>query len=192
MVSTHNELRTNQDKLTKSNTYTNGQSNDDGGYLAGDSTGKTIKNAMSNLLTSFTVGGESNGLSLFSLGLEIDNKGNLSVNSEKFEDAINNKYDQVVAAFTGKDGVCSKLSSNLETYTKTGGILDLRKDSLNSELRSIENQENANSTYLAKYEESLRNRYGNLDTMIGTLNTSLSYLSSALSSMNYNSQKSSS
>ena len=75
---------------------------------------------------------------------------------------------------------------------KTGGILDLRKDSLNSELRSIENQENANSTYLAKYEESLRNRYGNLDTMIGTLNTSLSYLSSALSSMNYNSQKSSS
>ena len=147
---------------------------------------------MSNLLTSFTVGGSSSGLSLFSLGLEIDNKGNLSVNSEKFEDAINNKYDQVVAAFTGKDGVCSKLSSNLETYTKTGGILDLRKDSLNSELRSIENQENANSTYLAKYEESLRNRYGNLDTMIGTLNTSLSYLSSALSSMNYNSQKSSS
>ena len=192
-VSTYNELRTNLDNLTKSNTYTNGQSNDDGGYLAGDSTGKTIKNAMSNLLTSFTVGGESNGLSLFSLGLDIDNKGNLSVNSEKFADAIKNKYDQVVAAFTGKNGVCSKLSSNLETYTKTGGILDLRKDSLNSELRSIENQENANSTYLAKYEESLRNRYGNLDTMIGTLNTSLSYLSSALSSMNYNnSQKSSS
>ncbi|WP_019001056.1 flagellar filament capping protein FliD [Succinimonas amylolytica] len=191
-VSTYNELRTNLDNLTKNNTYSEGKSNDDGGYLAGDSTGKTIKNAMSNLLTSFTIGGESSGLSLFSLGLEVDNKGNLSVNSEKFEDAINNKYDQVVAAFTGKNGVCAKLSSNLETYTKTGGILDLRKDSLNSELRSIENQENANSSYLAKYEESLRNRYGNLDTMIGTMNTSLSYLTSALSSMNVNNSKSSS
>ena len=166
-VSTYNELRTNLDNLTKNNTYSDGKSNDDGGYLAGDSTGKTIKNAMSNL------------------------KGNLSVNSEKFEDAIKNKYDQVVAAFTGKNGVCAKLSSNLETYTKTGGILDLRKDSLNSELRSIENQENANSSYLAKYEESLRNRYGSLDTMIGTMNTSLSYLTSALSSMNVNNKSSS-
>ncbi len=181
-VETYNSLRTNLDNLSKSNTYTDGVSNDDGGYLAGDSTSRNIKSMLSNTLSSFTTTGDSSGLSIFSLGIKMDNSGNLSIDSTKFDEALDKNYEQVVNAFSSDDGICKKMSDSLELYTKSGGILDMRKDALNATVRNYENRENANATFLEKYEESLRNKYGNLDSLIGNLNTSLSYLNSAISS----------
>ena len=119
----------------------------------------------------------------------MDNDGNLSLDSTKFEEALKNNYEQVVLAFSGEKSVTKEISNLLEDYTKSGGILALREDSINSDLRSISQKESSNAVYLAKYEESLRAKYANLDVYIGNMNTSLSYLSSALmSSSNQSSQ----
>ena len=116
------------------------------------------------------------------MGVKMDNDGNLSLDSTKFENALKNNYEQVVAAFSGDDGLCKQLSNGLNSYTKSGGILALREDSLNSTIKDYTNKEDAAATYLEKYEESLRAKYGSLDSMIASMNTSLSYLTSAMSS----------
>lgn len=180
-LNTYNSLRTNLDNLSKRNTYTDGASNDDGGYLAGDSTCDVIKQMMSGLISSFTTGNPEMG-SIFEMGVKMDNDGNLSLDSTKFENALKNNYEQVVAAFSGDDGLCKQLSNGLNSYTKSGGILALREDSLNSTIKDYTNKEDAAATYLEKYEESLRAKYGSLDSMIASMNTSLSYLTSAMSS----------
>src|SRR5574344_1799530 len=178
-ISTYNDLRTTLDDLSARNTYTNGTCNDDGGYLAGDSTCSTIKSSLSNMLSSFSINSSSMN-NIFAMGIEMDNDGNLSLDSDTFDDAIDNNYEQVVAAFSGDNGICSQMSESLKDYTKTGGILALREDSLNSDIRDYEQKEADNTTFLAKYEESLRSKYASLDTLVANLNQSLSYLSSAL------------
>lgn len=68
------------------------------------------------------------------------------------------------------------MSKGLKEYTKSGGILAQRTDTLNSELRSL-NQKQANSNeQLVKYEASLRAQYGSLDALIVKMNNSASSL----------------
>ncbi len=175
----YNELRTNLDNLSARNTYTDGKSNDDGGYLAGDSTCSAIKQMMSSTISNYS-SGNSVMSSIFEMGIKMDNKGNLSLDSTKFTDALNNNYEQVVEAFSGEKGLCKQLSDSLNDYTKSGGILAQRTDSINATIKDYQNKQNTATTNLAKYEESLRAKYGSLDTLVANLNTSLSYLSSAI------------
>ncbi|MDD6176495.1 MAG: flagellar filament capping protein FliD [Ruminobacter sp.] len=188
-ITTYNSLRTNLDSLSKRDTYTDGECNNDGGYLAGDSTCNAIKSGLASILSNFKL--ENTDMdNVFSMGIKMDNDGNLSLDSEKFDKAVSNNFEQVVAAFSGKDGICSKMSSYVEDYTKSGGVLSKREDSLNSQVKDYERKEDRNKIILEKYETSLREKYSNLDSMIASLNTSLSYLSSAMASTSTSSKSS--
>ena len=180
-IDTYNTLRSSLDELSARNTYTDGESNDDGGYLAGDSTCDSIKSSLSNMLSSFKLEGEGVN-NIFSMGIEMDNYGNLSINTDTFNEIVDSNYEQLVAAFGGDNGICSQMDKYLEEYTKSSGVLDLREQSLNSEIKTWEDKESANAFYLEKYEQSLRAKYASLDTYIANMNTSLSYLYSAFSS----------
>ncbi|MGN1392990.1 MAG: flagellar filament capping protein FliD [Succinivibrionaceae bacterium] len=187
-INTYNGLRDTLDSLSKRNTYTNGQCNDDGGYLAGDSTCSTIKSTLSNMLSSFSIG-SSDCNNIFTMGFKMDNNGKLSLDSEKFDEIVDNNYEQLVAMFSGDNSISKKMSETLDEYTKSGGVLDKRTDSLNSDIKSYENKSNANDVAIEKYESALRAKYSSLDTLIANLNTSLSYLSSAMSVNNSNNNK---
>ena len=172
----YNSLVDKTTALGKRNTIVSGESQDDGGALAGDSTTNSIKNLMTNMISNKS--SESSVYStIFQLGVKMDNKGKLSLDSDKFTEALDKNFDQVVAIFGGEKGVAAQLSTGLKEYTKTGGLLAKRQDSLNSELRSLA-QKNADATaQLTKYEASLRAQYGSLDTLLTKMNQSASYLS---------------
>ncbi len=100
----------------------------------------------------------------------------LSIDDTKLSEAIDKNFDQVVAVFGGKDGVAGNLASQLESYSKSGGLLAKREDSLNSDLRDVSRKESDVVSQLTKYQETLRARYGSLDTMLAKMNKSASYL----------------
>lgn len=83
----------------------------------------------------------------------------------------------MVAIFGGEKGVAGKMATALEGYSKTGGLLAQREDSLNSDLRTLAQKESDASAQLVKYEASLRARYAGLDAMLAKMNQSASYLS---------------
>ncbi|HCH52538.1 MAG TPA: flagellar hook protein FliD [Aeromonas sp.] len=172
----YNTLVSKADALGKRNSIVAGQSQDDGGALAGDSVTRSVVNQMSSLL--ITPSENSNVFdTIFQLGIKMDNKGVLSLDSEKFDEALDKNFEQVVAIFGGENGVAGKLATSLEDYSKTGGLLAQREDSLNSDLRTLAQKESDASAQLVKYEASLRARYGGLDTLLAKMNQSASYLS---------------
>ncbi|MFM4768062.1 flagellar filament capping protein FliD [Aeromonas veronii] len=174
-VDGYNALVKKSNELGKRNTIVEGKSKNDGGALAGDATTRAVVNMMNGIITEPSQK-SSTYSTIFQMGIKMDNKGVLSIDDTKFSEAIDKNFDQVVAVFGGKDGVAGQLASQLETYSKTGGLLAQREDSLNSDLREVSRKESDVTTQLTKYQETLRARYGSLDAMLAKMNKSASYL----------------
>ena len=179
-VNSYNSLMSTMDKLYNRNTYTDGKNNYDGGDLAGDSQLKSIQNTLQTMVVRFTK--ENTGKSIFDCGLEYNKDGTLSLDSDAFKKSIDSSFNSVVSLFTDEDdGLIKQLSDYVKEYTQTGGVLSDRIDEVQSEIDDWEQKISDNEEKLEKYETSLRNKYGNLDSLMSGYNTSLSYISSILS-----------
>lgn len=175
-VTAYNTLIDKCTELGKRNTIVGGESQDDGGALAGDSMPRSIRTLMAN--TVIEPNSEMTGInSIFQVGIKMDNDGKLSVDSDKFDDALDDNYEQVVALFSGENGVAGKLQTSLKEYTKTGGLISQRQDQLNSDLRDLSSREATAADQLEKYEANLRAQYASLDTLLAQMQSSASYLS---------------
>ncbi|PJG57804.1 flagellar filament capping protein FliD, partial [Aeromonas cavernicola] len=137
----YNALQDKMDELGKRSTIIGGARQNDGGLLAGDSTTRLISDFMANTITSPSKS-SSTYSTVFEIGIKMDNKGRLSIDEEKFDEALDKNFDQVSALFGGENGVASTLNQGLKEYTKSGGLLAQRTDELNSDLRAL-NQKQA-------------------------------------------------
>lgn len=172
----YNALQSKLTSLGKRNSIVGGVSQDDGGALAGDSTTRAISNFMSNLIT--TPSDTSTIYStIFEMGIKMDNKGQLSLDKEKFGEVVDKNFDQVAGLFGGEDGLAAKLTNGLKEYTKTGGLLAQRTDTLNADLRSLSQKQATTNEQLVKYEAALRAQYGSLDALLVKMNSSAAALS---------------
>lgn len=176
-VNAYNTLISTMDDLYKHNTYTDGENNYDGGELAGDSSLRSLKSQLQNFVSSFgfTEGG-TNRTSIYNMGVEFKSDGTLTLDSTEFKEQLSDNFNLVVNAFSGEDGMLSQLDAMVEEYTKSGGVLDQREESLNETISDVEAKEADNETYLEEYEASLRQKYANLDNLISNYNNSLNYL----------------
>ncbi|ATU97423.1 flagellar filament capping protein FliD [Aeromonas salmonicida] len=175
-VDGYNALQDKIGTLSKRNSFVGGVKQDDGGALAGDSTTRAISTFMSNLVVSPSES-SSTYSTIFEIGIKMDNKGKLSLDKEKFGEAVDKNFDQVVALFGNEKGLAGSLSKGLKEYTKSGGMLAQRTDILNSDLRSLSQKEATSNAQLVKYEASLRAQYGSLDALLVKMNNSASALS---------------
>ncbi|MFM4998015.1 flagellar filament capping protein FliD [Aeromonas sanarellii] len=172
----YNALQSKLTSLGKRNSIVGGVSQDDGGALAGDSTTRAISNFMSNLIT--TPSDTSTIYStIFEMGIKMDNKGQLSLDKEKFGEVVDKNFDQVAGLFGGENGLAAKLTTGLKEYTKTGGLLAQRTDTLNADLRSLSQKQATTNEQLVKYEAALRAQYGSLDALLVKMNNSAAALS---------------
>lgn len=187
-VTAYNSLLETMDGLYKHNTYTDGKNNYDGGELSGDSMLRSLKNQIQEMMTN--VQANSAGIDIYSMGIKFDKDGVMSLDTTKFKDNINDNFNALVNLFSGvedkdnkgnvKNGVLVRMDHMLEDYTKSGGILDKRKDALNEQLKQLQAKEDQNAQYLQSYEDNLRKRYARLDATMANYNNSLNYLYAAL------------
>lgn len=184
-VNGYNTLISSMDALSKSNTYTNGESNEDGGDLAGDGSVTSLKRSIQSMISGFSE--SEDGMTIFDMGLKFNKDGTLSFYRDDFNKAMEKSPNAVSNLFNDKDkGLFSKLDSYVNDYTKTSGILDQRTDSLNKEKSRIEDRQARDTETLEKYKEQLTKTYANLDTLMSGYSSSLSSLTSALSSLSSN------
>ncbi|OKP43761.1 flagellar hook protein FliD [Aeromonas allosaccharophila] len=176
-VDGYNALQDKMDVLGKRNSIVGGVRQDDGGALAGDASTRTISSFMANTITGKT-GTSTTYSSIFEIGIKMDNKGKLSLDKDKFGQAVDKNFDQVVALFGGDDGLAGTLNKGLKEYTKSGGMLAERTDTLNADLRSLNQKQSTSNAQLVKYEASLRAQYGSLDALLVKMNNSASALKS--------------
>ncbi|MFT4654245.1 MAG: flagellar hook-associated protein 2 [Kangiellaceae bacterium] len=171
-VDTFNELTDELDKLTR---YGASALEDDGA-LAGDFTVRGIQTGMANILggnvTDSVIG------SLFALGIELTADGKLEIGSNDFglgsgsdrlENALNDNFDDIDRLFNSEFGIASQLLDFTEQYTQSSGILKSREDTIKDQQEGVNTDRERFEIRMISYEQTLRNKYLNLDTTVARL-----------------------
>lgn len=180
LVKAYNEFNTSARGLTAVDTEKKSV-----GILTGDATARSIQSQMRTafgaIFSSF--GGVS---SLSGMGISFSRDGTLSVNSVELEAALNDPSKKVAEFFAGADGVkgfAASLQDRLDGYLKTGGTLDARTTGINDSLKSLDRQREALGRKLEMVEKRYRTQFTNLDSLIGSLSQTSTYLQQQLASI---------
>jgi flagellar hook-associated protein 2 len=154
------------------------------GILVGDSGLNNIKRRLQSLLTT-QVGGSINSLS--QLGLETQKDGTLQLDDATLTDAIENNLSDVTDLLVGSDsveGIATRFKDYLESITDDiDGFYVGRKQSIESNVKRIEKSIERMEMRLEKREQNLYDQFNALETLISSMNTTSSYLSAQLESL---------
>ena len=156
-VSAFNALMSSFDSLTAS-----GGESGSRGPLAGDASVRAIEGMLNQLVrTSF------GGVSLTEFGIVADRGDKLTIDSARFEKAVAANPEGFEKLFTDKGNLLDTLDKNLAVYTSSaGGLLTNRKDTLNTQLRRVDQQfDNIQKQYDSYYARYLRQYTGLMQTM---------------------------
>ncbi len=152
--------------------------------LQGESLLLGIETRVRQVFTSrFNIPG-SNNQYLFDIGLTFDRDGILSLDSDKFEQAINDDFNGVVQLFTDPDnGFAQAIDSILSSYINTGGLIQARTDGLSESRSQIDDDIERIENRVANTESRLRRQYAALDGLVGQLNATSNFLTQQLANL---------
>lgn len=167
------------DKINSSTQYK--PADEDGksksGSLIGDGMVRSIQGSFSNIVAGSAGSGEINNL--FQLGLTFDKdgklewskgtSGELDAGKERLKEALATNFDAVSEMFAGETGIATRLSSLVDEYGQSGGLLQSRSKAVESQQTLIRDEREAFERYLESYEETQRMRFAGLDKTISSL-----------------------
>ncbi|WP_394182559.1 flagellar filament capping protein FliD [Marinomonas posidonica] len=158
-------------------------STDKGAVLNGNSMIRNLQSSLSTQLMSSH--GKTTGTftSIFDLGVKMDNTGRLSLNSTKFNSAMDRGFSDIAPLIAGEDGLAKSLENLLDNYTGSGGMTNTLKDSVRDSIDNTEETLEAYEDRMARYEESLREKFTGLDSRLANMNAQGGYLNSVLAKM---------
>lgn len=158
-------------------------STDKNAVLNGNSMIRNLQASLSTQLMSSH--GETTGVftSIFDLGVKMDNNGQLSLNRSKFNSAMEKGYSEIAPLIAGEKGLANSLENLLDNYTGSQGMTNSLKDSVRSSIDSTEETLEAYEDRMARYEESLRDKFTALDSRLANMNAQGGYLNSVLAKM---------
>jgi flagellar hook-associated protein 2 len=178
-VDAYNKLNTVIGDLTK---YDSTGKNS--GPLLGNSTLRGIQNTIRRELgNSVSSAANSSYSTLFSIGVEIDRLGKMSINQSRMDDALKNNPKALEDVFASSNGIAVRLDNTLDLYLQTGGILDGQTKSLSSTLQSIGKDRLDLQDRMAKLQDTLLKQFNAMDSMVGQLKATGSYLTQQLSAL---------
>ncbi|WP_404338620.1 flagellar filament capping protein FliD [Pseudoalteromonas mariniglutinosa] len=99
--------------------------------------------------------GQFEGQTLFSVGIEFDRNGNLKIDNDKLEQAMSTDPEQLTAMLTGENGLMAKLEQRVEPFTKSYGLINDKKNSLQQSLDMVVDKQQRHEYSM----EQVYNRY---------------------------------
>ncbi|HIH7550843.1 TPA: flagellar filament capping protein FliD [Yersinia enterocolitica] len=173
-VDAYNSLQTTFGSLTQYTAVEQGKDQStNNGALVGDGTLRSIQTQLKSQLASAQPGDVK---TLASLGITQDIKGKLTIDSTKLDKALTEKPNGVVAFFVG-DG--KETGTVLDT---TKGTLKSATDGINKSLKNLDTQVTATTASIALTIERYKTQFTQLDKMMTSMNSTLSFLTQQFSS----------
>lgn len=176
-VTAYNGLNTTTHNLGKYGGTSAGATN---GALLGNA---TLRNVTSQLrqdtatpITSSTSGYNS----LAMIGVSIDKSGVMALDSTKLTAALTANLSAVSDVFASTNGVATRLDTRLTQYLQSGGPLDSQQTSLNKQLTSFTAKRADVQSRLDSLKASMLKQFTAMDTVIGQLKSTSTYLTQAL------------
>jgi len=178
-VTAYNSLYSNMSKLRSFDPNTKAA-----GPLLGDALLRGIESQIGLDLSNPVAGMTGDFKTLASLGITRQTDGTLALDSAKLDKALNADSTVVAKIFGSKDtGVAVKLSKDLATMLKDGGVIDSRNDSIQNNLKTLAADSEAIDARMTVLQKRLTKQFTALDTLLSQLQTTSNYLSAQLSSL---------
>jgi len=164
------------------------------GIFSGDSTVKSMKSALENMLTS--ISGDAGRM--VDYGFELDRDGVLSIDKTNLESKLDDNTDNVKAFFTGGDytkadssvasvtGAFSTFYDIVNGYTKTNGGLDLLQDNISQNISNLEDRKTSATERLDAKYEIMKKQYTAYNSLINSFNASSDIFTQLSNSNNSN------
>ena len=163
------------------------------GRLAFDPNVRQVRQQLTDVLLD-TVSNSSIG-NLQNLGIELNSDGKLEVSrfsseniqtgEQRISGALSDSLEEVGKLFASDDGVATRISSVLDTYIDSDGVLSQRQTSLNAQLSDLSDQRAAFAERLADYEARLIAQFTALDSAVAGFNSTRDFVTNTLSA-NFN------
>lgn len=176
-VSNYNEMKSTVGRMTAYN-----GEGETSGELVGDRTVRTIEDRLRRDITDNLGTGDISRLS--QLGIAIDERGRLTVDEDKLDDAIANNPEELSTFFAGdteEGGFAGRLNATLEAITEEDGIIQSSVDSAELRVDSLEERKLRMESSIERSVERYRKQFGQLDGLIAQMNSMSSYLSQQFS-----------
>lgn len=177
-ITTYNDLTKSINGLTTPSTDSTATSNS--GALSGDSSLISIRSQLKRVIADPVSGAPLDFNSLAFLGISTNQDGTLALDDAKVTDALSTRPDDVKTLFSGTDGVSGKLDTLITGMVGSGGVLQTRTDSLNTQLRQLSDQQSALNSRIDSLTARYRAQFTALDSLVSQLNSTGSFLTTQL------------
>lgn len=171
------------------------ESTEEWGTLSTTSSIKSIDDKLITLMsTVMDSGGSIN--SMYDLGMTVNRDGTITLDDEKFNQAINSHAEDIINFFIGNEnadisGLADIINDKLRDLTKTSGVINSEKDAAENEIERLESDIESATERLDRRYETLARQFVLLDSYLGQVQSQSDYLSSIFDSFNstFNSSK---
>ena len=157
------------------------QINPDGenGTLSSDMTYRNMElNLRNTMISSISTANNEEYNSLRDIGIEIEDDGKLSLDDkDKFNNALKEDPANVGQVFRSEDGIANRLSSYLDRYIDTGGMIQDSKQNISNNINRIEDDIYSEKQRLTEKKRRLRNKYARVQKMMKSIQSQQKYLS---------------
>ncbi|MCW8833168.1 MAG: flagellar filament capping protein FliD, partial [Colwellia sp.] len=167
------------------------------GRLAFDPNIRQVKQKLTDVVINSVTGLTGSLDSLSKIGIDLNKEGKLEVSSfsdsslpsgsDRLDAALKDNLDQVGEIFASTDGIATQMTSFIDTYIDSSGVLTSRETSLNEQISNIGQEWTELEERLRSYEETLRKRFTALDATLAGYNATAEYVKSSLSNITGNS-----
>lgn len=178
MVTAYNTAVTALANATKYDAATNTPST-----LTGDASARSAGNQLRSALGVGLANAASAGLTSNVLGLNTTTQGTLVFDAAKFDAALASDPAAVQEALAGENGLAAKLGSIVTAFTGKDGVFTSRTEQLNTQLKSVATQREQSERRLAGIEDRYRKQFTALDVMLAQSQSTSNFLAQQLAGL---------
>jgi len=146
--------------------------------LAGDSSVRSIQGAIRGVYNTSPVGLTGPFSSLINVGINTDSKtGELSLDADDLENALDLDFQSVAELFANDDqGFAFRLAEVADNLLDNDGLIKSREEGFRSRINDAEDDIFSLEARLELKETALRAKYASLDSLIGSMQGTMSFV----------------
>ena len=177
-IESYNGLVETLDELT---TYD--AENDVAAALLGDASIRSMRDQMRREFSTAVTDLDAPFSTLPEVGIALDLNGKLSLDDAALTTVLDSDFSKFGQLFANSDGFAVRLYDLTDSYLKSDGIIATRTEGLDNTIEDFADQRERLNERLVALEARLLNQFNALDSLLGQLQTTSSFLTGQLASL---------
>ncbi|WP_417614600.1 flagellar filament capping protein FliD [Oceanisphaera sp.] len=153
------------------------------GPLNGDGTARNLNSKIRQLLSESVEGAVAPVKSLTDLGITTKQDGTIELDNDLLKTQVADNFERIGLLFSTEKGVSNKLDQLMEEFVGKEGILTSKNESLNEQMRKLEQEADDFSEYMVNFEQRTYKQFSAMDMAVAQMNQQLSSVISAFENM---------